>query len=96
MTPEQSLLNAVVLQAAQDYRKYRLAAAKHKDRLCYNEAKLKEVEKFFSSGEASKFTKADTDVILEKLQKESLAECKRLYAAASYRKNSNEYRNKDQ
>lgn len=87
MTPEQSLLNAVVLQAAQDYRKYRLAAAKH-------EAKLKEVEKFFTSGEASKFTKADTNVILEKLQKESLAECKRLYHEAKYRKTKDEFRNK--
>ena len=69
-SPEQAVANAIVVQAAEDYRN--ALRGKSYCKKLTPEAVIKEVENFFRSNWYRLFTKVDADYLLEKLRKEHL------------------------
>lgn len=58
MNPYENLANAIILQAAKDYR------------LTDDEQQLQEIERFFRSGWFGVLSKVDPEFLIKKLQKE--------------------------
>lgn len=62
LTPEENLCNAIIMQAAEDFRRAHGATS--------NPAAIAEIRQFFKSPWAKALTKADPEAILEKLEEE--------------------------
>lgn len=58
MTPYENLANAIILQAAKDYR------------LTDDEQQLQKIERFFRSGWFGVLSKVDTEFLIKELRKE--------------------------
>lgn len=71
MNPYENLANAIILQAAKDYR------------LTDDERELQEIERFFRSGWFGVLSKVDPEFLIKKLRKEKRNDRKRIPVTSS-------------
>ena len=69
MNPFENLINAIILQAVEDYRKTLSRCVRHSERLNYREDKAA-LERFFRSGWFSFLTETDPEFLIRKLSEE--------------------------